>query len=85
MKNDLFTSIVVAVLGIVASFIICNFFTGEIEPASVKTVDDSFSIDIAEPNIEVFNYRAINPTVEVYIGDGSEQIQPESSSDQGND
>ena len=30
-------------------------------------IDESISTDLSEPNTEVFNYRALNPTVEVYI------------------
>ena len=32
-----------------------------------KTVDNS-SYSLAEPDPEVFNFRAVNPTVEVYVG-----------------
>lgn len=85
MKNDLFTSIAIAILGAIISFVVCNLFFGGINPVSVKTVDSSFSIDIAEPNEELFNYKAINPTVEVYIGNNDEQNQSVYPSDQGND
>ena len=69
MKNDLAISIIVAILGVVASYFICNIFVGEIKPVSVKTVENSAGADLAEPNPEIFNYTAINPTVEVYVGD----------------
>ena len=72
MKNDLVTSIVVAIIGIVGAYLVCNIFSGEIEPVSVKTVDSSMGVDVAQPNPEVFNYKAINPTVEVYIGNENE-------------
>ena len=69
MKTDLATSIGVAIAGILISYFVCNMFVGSIEPVEVKTVDSSFSTEISEPNPEVFNYRSINPTVEVYVGD----------------
>ena len=69
MKTDLATSIGVAIAGILISYFMCNLFVGSIEDVSIKTVDSSFSTEIIEPNPEVFNYRAINPTVEVYVGD----------------
>lgn len=69
MKNDLLTSIALAIFGILASYFVCNLFTGEISPATVKTVSGSASASLADPNPNVFNYNAINPTVEVYIGD----------------
>jgi hypothetical protein len=72
MKNDLVTSIVVAIVGVVGAYLVCNIFSGEIEPISVKTVDSSMGVEVAEPNPEVFNYKAINPTVEVYIGNENE-------------
>ena len=68
MKTDLVSSIGVAIAGVLVAYFACNLFTGPIEDVTIKTVDSSFSTDIAEPNPEVFNYRAINPTVEVYVG-----------------
>lgn len=68
MKKDFLTAIIVAIVGGVAGFLVCNLILGEVQEVSVKGLDSSFSVDIAEPNIELFNYRAINPTVEVYIG-----------------
>lgn len=97
MKTDLATSIAVAIAGILISYFICNLFVGSIEDFNVKTVDASFSTDIAEPNPEVFNYRSINPTVEVYVGDDDNcteydddgecldgHVEPEDNSNQGN-
>ena len=68
MKTDLASSIGVAIAGILIAYFVCNLFTGSIDDVTIKTVDSSFSTDIADPNPEVFNYRAINPTVEVYVG-----------------
>ena len=69
MKTDLATSIGVAIAGILIAYFVCNLFVGPIDDVEIKTVDSSFSTDIVDPNPEVFNYRAINPTVEVYVGD----------------
>lgn len=68
MKTDLATAVVVTVVGLVIAFFATNVLIGEIEPFSYKSVDASVSADLVEPNPEVFNYRALNPTVEVYIG-----------------
>lgn len=69
MNKDLITSIAVAIVGVVISFFVCNLLVGDsIKPETVSTVDSSFNIDLAEPSVEVFNYKAINPTVEVYVG-----------------
>lgn len=69
MKNDLATSIVAAVVSIIAAYFICDFLTPEIEPVKFNTVDASVSAEIVSPNPEIFNYDALNPTVEVYVGD----------------
>ena len=69
MQKDLFTSIGTALLGAIIAFFVCNLFLSPIEEVKFKTVDADVSVDISEPNPEVFNYRALNPTVEVYVGD----------------
>ena len=73
MKNDLATAIITAVLGFVIAYLICNMVILQpLEPAKVKTLETSASADLDEPNIDAFNYRALNPTVEVYVGDCKE-------------
>lgn len=73
MKNDLATSIAVAIFGVVAAYFVCNLFAGEAQPYSFYTVDSSASVtELASPNVNVFNYKALNPTVEVYVGDCKE-------------
>ncbi|MBR3115896.1 hypothetical protein IKF30_01570 [Candidatus Saccharibacteria bacterium] len=69
MKTDLLTSIGIAIVGGLIGYFVCNLFVGPIEDVSIKTVDSSISTDLSEPSAEVFNYKAINPTVEVYVGD----------------
>ena len=72
MKTDLASSIAAAIVGVLLAYFICNLFLGEIEPVTIKTVDSSVTADLVEPNAEIFNYRALNPTVEVYVGDCNE-------------
>ena len=69
MKNDLATAILVAILGVVISYFACNTFFGEIPPYTFSTLSETITADLADPDPEVFNYSAINPTVEVYVGD----------------
>lgn len=72
MNKDVISSIAIAIVGVVLSFFLCNLIVGDsIKEETVKTVDNSFSVDLAEPSVEVFNYKAINPTVEVYVGNQS--------------
>ena len=68
MKTDLATSLVIAIVGVVAAYFLCGFLIPKIESARIKTVDSNVSASLEEPNVEVFNYRSINPTVEVYVG-----------------
>lgn len=72
MKTDLFTSIGVAIVGAVIAFVVCNLLIGPIEPVTFQTVDSDVNADLAEPNVNVFNYKALNPTVEVYVGNCGE-------------
>lgn len=79
MKTDLATSIGIAIVGAVIAFVICNFLIGPIEPVSFQTIDSGSDIDasLAAPNVDVFNYKALNPTVEVYVGDCGESSENE--------
>ncbi len=72
MKADLFTSIATFIVGIIIAFVACNMILPEIGSFNIKNVNIDSSASLAEPDIEVFNYRAINPTVEVYVGTGCE-------------
>lgn len=72
MKNDLATTIVAAIAGVVISYFICNMFIGTSGDYSFNTVDSSVSNDLASPDQELFNYRSLNPTVEVYVGNCTE-------------
>ena len=82
MKLDLFTSIGVAIVGVLIGFFVTNLIVQPIGDFSFQSVDDSANGDVAkngynyanltEPNPEVFNYDALNPTVEVYVGECEE-------------
>ena len=68
MKKDLLTPIVAAVIGLVVAYALIGVFIPEIKSVSFKTLSSNTTYNIVDPNPEVFNYRAINPTVEVYVG-----------------
>lgn len=74
MKSDLATSIVVAIVGVIGAFFITNYFVGEPEIIEVKSIENASdaSSSVAEPNPALFNSKALNPTVEVYVGECSE-------------
>ena len=69
MQKDLATAIGTALIGAVIAYFVCNLFLSPIEDVTFKTIQSDVSIDIIEPSSEVFNYRALNPTVEVFVGD----------------
>lgn len=70
-KKDLATAIGVAVLGVILAYFVCNLIVGNNSESSfsVKTVESSEDLELKDPDPEIFNYRALNPTVEVYVGD----------------
>lgn len=75
MKNDLGTVIISAIVGAVAAFLICNLFVASLFPIKDKSyqiIDGTVSSSVAEPDESVFNFRAINPTVEVCVGECKE-------------
>lgn len=68
MKKDLITAVIAAIVGTVVSYLVVNgLFLSAPKPVSIKKLDQDIGSNLDEPNAEVFNYRAINPTVEVYI------------------
>lgn len=72
MKSHLVTTVLAFAAGAAVSFVAVNIILPAIEDFSIKTIDINSAATLSDPNIEVFNYRAINPTVEVYIGDDCE-------------
>ena len=72
MKKDLTTSIITAIITTVIAFLACNMLLPSIQDFSFKSIDDQLNYSLQDPNPEVFNYRAVNPTVEVYVGQCAE-------------
>lgn len=68
IKKELSMAIMVAILGIMLSFAMCNIFLGPIEDVKIKTLESSTSASLVEPDENIFNFNALNPTVEVYVG-----------------
>lgn len=73
-QSDLITVIMIAVGGTLAAFFSVNIILGNPSELTkdVKTIE-VVSPDLAEPDPEIFNKDAINPTIEVYVG-GCEDI-----------
>ncbi len=70
MKQSDFISVaMVAIIGTIVAFVACNALLGDPDKftTSFKTVAPVEG-QLIKPNPEIFNYDAINPTVEVYVG-----------------
>lgn len=71
MKQDLATSIFAAVVGALVAYFVCGMFLPSFDDMSVSITklanEESFTL--AEPDAEIFNFRSVNPTVEVWVGD----------------
>lgn len=85
MKTDLATTLLAAVAGFVVAFLVVNFLMPELQSVSFKELSGNNTYSLAEPDVNTFNYRALNPTVEVYVGDKDDnttnQDQPEQTDD----
>lgn len=68
-RSDIFTIIIAASVGMLAAFLASNAILGDpnMEKASFKVVKEITS-NVDEPDPELFNREAINPTVEVEVG-----------------
>ena len=69
MKADLTTSILAAIFGFVVAFVVTNLLVPGISEFSFKNLQNAPDASLVEPSEDVFNYRSVNPTVEVYVGD----------------
>lgn len=67
MQKDLLLTVVTAFIGVAVAYAIFSGILGEPKPYTIKTVDSVVNTSVSDPDPEVFNYRALNPTVEVFI------------------
>lgn len=69
-QSDIFSIIIIASVGTMASYFAVNALlpNPDLARAEVKTIDP-ISVELAEPDSEIFNPTAINPTVEVFVGE----------------
>lgn len=71
-KTDIAMIVLIASLSILVAYFAANALLGgkDSESVTVKTTN-AISTVVTQPDPEVFNKDAINPTVEVIIGQGS--------------
>lgn len=69
-QSDIFTLILIAGIGTLAAFFACNAILGDPDMAKVSftALDKTITNTLADPDPEVFNSLAINPTIEVFVG-----------------
>lgn len=69
-QSDIFTLILIAGIGTLGAFFLSRAILGDPDMAKVefKTIDKVIAKELEPPDAEIFNALAINPTVEVYIG-----------------
>lgn len=74
-KTDIAMIILIASLGVLAAYLVASslpFLRVPREGVKVKTVRE-ISADVEQPSDKIFNSNAINPTVEVFVGQGTNQ------------
>lgn len=69
-RSDVITIVLVAAIGLIASYFGLNLMLGDPNEFEVTYKDiEPISADLAAVDDNTFNPSAINPTVEVYVGD----------------
>ncbi len=68
-RTDIAMIIFIASISVLISYFVAKTVMGDTqnEAVTVKTID-AFSAEISDPDSRIFNEDAVNPTVEVYIG-----------------
>ena len=68
MRKNLITVVATAVIGFLVAYFITNLLYPSLENFQFKNLNTSITSTISAPDTEIFNFRSINPTVEVYVG-----------------
>ncbi len=75
-KSDIVTITFVAVLCMIASFFIVRAIVGDPDQKTITFQDiEVVQRDAAQPSTDTFNSQALDPTVEVFVGDTSKNDQ----------
>ena len=66
--------VAIALIGAALSVWITNMLLGDPDKATITfKYINPVSSSVAEPDVDIFNVNAINPTVEVYVGSCQDQ------------
>ena len=69
-KSDIITTTFVAILGLVISFFVVRAAIGDPEQTTITFKNiNVVQKDVATPSSDTFNSQALDPTVEVFVGD----------------
>ena len=69
-QSDIITIVLISTIGMLVAYFAGNAILGDpnMESVTYKVVDPIISSELMEPDPELFNEEAINPTVEVTVG-----------------
>lgn len=82
-KSDIAMIILIASISVLVAYFVAKAVIGDVQNESVQVkTADPITTDVTEPDPTVFNSDAINPTVEVIIGNDQQggEDQPDQSS-----
>jgi hypothetical protein len=69
-KSDIAMIILIASISVLIAYFVAKAIVGDVQNETVKVkTAESISTNITQPDTSVFNTNAINPTVQVIIGD----------------
>jgi cell division protein FtsB len=69
-KSDIAMIILIASVSVLIAYFVAKAIIGDVGSQTVKVkTTDKITTDVKEPDTEIFNSNAINPTVDVIIGD----------------
>lgn len=75
-KSDIAMIILIASISVLISYFVAKAVVGDVKKETVKVkTAEPISKDVEQPDTTIFNSNAINPTVEVIIGDKSQGKQ----------
>lgn len=75
-KSDIAMIILIASISVLVAYFVAKAVLGDVQDQSVTVkTTEPITADVAEPDASIFNKNAINPTVEVIIGDKSQDSQ----------
>jgi len=73
-KSDIAMIILIASISMLVAYFVAKAVIGDTQNQSVKVkTAEKISTEVTQPDPSVFNSNAINPTVEVIIGDQAQK------------